>query len=173
MICFSSSICSHCWIGIAGVAETIRQRSAGASQSRPSGFPFDSKDMAGITTNISSSSTAVRASSSEINTSCSFSPGRIPVTETFDSGRNRLCQIGDGHAGDLRYEDFTAMHLLDTADDETYTLFERNPETGHALVSDGDTAIAALLDKHRHNTASAADHVSIAHAAHQRFFSPE
>ena len=67
---------------------------------------------------MSSSSSVLRASSSETSTSCSFSPGRMPMDSTSHPGAMRLRHIGQPHAGNLGDENFAAVHLLDAAHDK-------------------------------------------------------
>ena len=60
------------------------------------------------------------------------------------------------------------MHLLDAAHHEAHSLFQRQPETGHARIGDGDVAIPPLLDEQWNDAAPAAHHVAVARAAQPR-----
>ena len=56
------------------------------------------------------------------------------------------------------------MHLLDTADDKSYALIKRDPETRHARIGDRNPSPLALFQEDRNHTTAAADYVSIAHS---------
>ena len=56
--------------------------------------------------------------------SCSFSPGRMPITLMRQLRRHRLGEIDDAHRRDLRHEDLAAVHALEALEDEIDALLE-------------------------------------------------
>src|SRR3981081_1321541 len=80
------------------------------------------------------------------------------------TGSDRLGHFHQPHAGNLGNKNLTPMHLLDTANHKPDALLERDPEAGHAEVSDRNLAALALLLEYRNDAATAAQNVSIARA---------
>ncbi len=72
------------------------------------------------------------------------------------------------HAGNLGDKDFAAVHTFDTAQDEMHSVFQREPEAGHAGIGDGDLASLALLQEHGNHAAPAAHDVAVAGATEAR-----
>src|SRR5579863_2184113 len=65
------------------------------------------------------------------------------------------------HARNFWNKNFASMHLLNTAHHKSDSLIERDPETGHAWISDSYLAAFALFHEHWNHTAPAAQHVSV------------
>src|SRR5579872_2330982 len=60
-------------------------------------------------------------------------------------GCKRLGHFKQTHAGNLWHENFSTMHLLEAADDESDTSLEGNPEASHAGIGDRDFPVLTLL----------------------------
>src|SRR5579872_5577995 len=80
----------------------------------------------------------------------------------------RFRHLKQAHAGNLRYEDLSAMHLFQATDDKTDPSFQRDPEARHARIGQSDFPVLALLKKNRDDAASAAQHVAITRATESR-----
>src|SRR5579863_5271379 len=78
---------------------------------------------------------------------------------------NSFRQIDEPHARNLRNENLSSMHLLDTADDETHTLLERQPETRHPGIGERDPPQPLLLLKDRDHTTATSNHVPVSRTA--------
>src|SRR5262245_21333810 len=64
-------------------------------------------------------------------------------------------------AGDLRHEHFAALHLFNTFDHKLNALLQREPETRHAFIRDGDRAALTLFKEQWNDRAAAPHDVSI------------
>ena len=74
-------------------------------------------------------------------------------------------QLRNGGGGDLGHIDFAALHHLHAGQHEIDALGQGDPETGHALVGDGQAvgAVGDQLLEERHDAAARAEHIAIAH----------
>ena len=79
--------------------------------------------------------------------------------------RDRLDQIEDPHARDLRDIDLAAAHHLGASNRERHPLLEADPESGHAGVGHRDGARRTLGGEKWDHAATAADDVAVAHRA--------
>ena len=80
----------------------------------------------------------------------------------FAIGGQRLGEIDDAHARDLRDHDLAAPHVLESLQNELDPLAERDPKPGHAGVGDRDGSGLTLGHEKRNDTAARADHVAVA-----------
>ena len=132
--------------------------------------PLEShQECSGSTTNTSPASIACRASSEVIRISCSFSPGRMPISSCGTSGaiaRARSTTCIDGILG----TNTSPPSMFSSAyEHEVDRLGQRDPKARHALVGDRDAAVALeLLLEHGHHRAAGADDVAVAHAREPR-----
>src|SRR2546421_8636511 len=76
-------------------------------------------------------------------------------------GRQSLRHIHQLHAGNFGNEYLSTVHILNTIHDKTNALFERDPETCHARIGNGDFAGLALLQKYWHYAAAATYDVAV------------
>ena len=74
-------------------------------------------------------------------------------------GRSHIQQT---HAGNLGNKNLATVHFLNAVNYKSRSLFESNPETGHARIGYGDTASLPLLKKYWDDTAAATHHIAIA-----------
>ena len=109
------------------------------------------------------------ASSSEIISSCSFSPGRMPTISSSASGAMASARSVIVRATGSADEQLAAVHPVEGVDDEPHRLVERDPEPGHALVGDRQRlADCGEPAEQRHDRAPAADDVAVPHDGEAR-----
>ena len=89
------------------------------------------------------SSMAWRASSAVSSSSCSFSPGRMPMIVAGHAGGHRLGEVDDPHRRDLRDEDLAAVACAPGRAAPGRRPGQRDPEAGHALVGDREPAVSS------------------------------
>src|SRR5688500_2977444 len=81
---------------------------------------------------------------------------------------NRLREVEDIHAGDLGHENLPPAHPLDAVENEVDSLIEGNPEARHPRIGNGDHAVLALLQEHRHDAPPASDNIAVSRTAENR-----
>src|ERR1035441_508768 len=86
----------------------------------------------------------------------------------FTSRRNRLREIHEPHAGNLRNKNFSAVHLLNAAHHKPHALLQRQPEAGHPRIGQCNAPAKFLFLKNRNHTPPAPDHISVARATEPR-----
>src|SRR5581483_9926086 len=85
---------------------------------------------------------------------------------------NRLRHLYQFHTRNFRNENLASVHSLDTTNHELNPLLERQPETSHTGVSNGNLAALALLLKYGDNTSAATHNVAISSATEARILTP-
>src|SRR6185369_872928 len=82
--------------------------------------------------------------------------------------RDRVRQVNESHAGELRDKNLAAAHDAERANDERDGLVQSDPEARHARICDWQDAGSALVEKQRDDAAAAAEHIAVAHDAVMR-----
>src|SRR5262245_58443892 len=75
---------------------------------------------------------------------------------------HRLSQVDEPHAGDLWDEDLSSGHGFNGFQNEADALIERDPETRHAGIGNGDAPAFSLIAEQGDHAAAASNHVAVA-----------
>ena len=81
------------------------------------------------------------------------------------SGKHCLCQIRNLEGRDFTDKGFSAFCLFQSFDYQLYTLFQADPETGHAEIRNGKFCLSLLNQRFKegNHRATAACHVAVTH----------
>src|SRR5665647_2529740 len=88
-----------------------------------------------------------------------------PDPDYFRFARRIYCfsQIHNIHTGKLGNKQLTPHHLFKAIQNKIYSLFNSDPETGHARVCNGEIAILPTFKQERYDTPPAAHDISISY----------
>ena len=77
-------------------------------------------------------------------------------------------QVHDVHARDFRNENLSALHSLETIDNEFYAFIKGYPEPSHTFIRDCNHPVVALLYEQGYSASSTTNNIPVPSAAEYR-----